>query len=142
MAKILSAGGISYVALDMDPARIAACRAKGMPVFFGDASRVEILNAAGAGRARGAVATIDQPAAADRIVAALHDSFPDLPVFVRARDLPHVRRLESEGATRAVPEALEASLQLGAIAMTSMGVSLDEVTGIIEALRDDDYAGP
>lgn len=55
VAKILSAGGIAYVALDLDPARIAACRAKGMPVYFGDASRVDILNAAGASRARGAV---------------------------------------------------------------------------------------
>jgi len=56
-------------------------------------------------------------------VAALHEFSPDLPVFVRSRDLPHGRRLEAEGATQAVPETLEASLQLGAIAMTSMGAS-------------------
>ncbi len=140
VAKILSAAGIPYVALDLDTARIAACRARGMPVFFGDASRIEILNAAGAGQAKGAVITIDQ-LAADRIVAALHEFFPDLPVFVRARDLHHGRRLEAGGATRAVPETLEASLQLGAIAMTSMGANADEVTGIIQALRNDDYAG-
>jgi CPA2 family monovalent cation:H+ antiporter-2 len=140
VAKILSAGGISYVALDLDATRIAACRAKGMPVFFGDASQIEILNSAGASRARGAVVTIDQPATADRILAAVHEFFPDLPIFVRARDLLHGRRLETEGATQAVPETLEASLQLGAIAMTSMGVRSDEVMGIIEDLRKDDYA--
>ncbi len=139
VAKILSAAGIPYVALDLDTARIAACRARGMPVFFGDASRIEILNAAGADRARGAVITIDQ-LAADRIVAALHEFFPDLPVFVRARDLHHGRHLEAGGATRAVPETLEASLQLGAIVMTSMGANADEVMGIIQALRNDDYA--
>lgn len=139
VAKVLAAGGISYVALDLDAARIAACRAKGMPVFFGDASQVEILNAAGADLARGAVVTIDQPAAADGIVEAVHEFFPDLPVFVRARDLLHGRRLEAEGATQAVPETLEASLQLGAIAMTSMGVSTDDVAGIIQELRDNDY---
>jgi CPA2 family monovalent cation:H+ antiporter-2 len=140
VAKILSAGGISYVALDMDSTRIAACRAKGIPVFFGDASQIEILNSTGARRARGAVVTIDRPATADLIVAALHEFFPDLPVFVRARDLLHGRRLEAEGATQAVPETLEASLQLGAIAMTSMGVRSDEVMGIMQEFRKDDYA--
>jgi CPA2 family monovalent cation:H+ antiporter-2 len=140
VAKIFSAGGISYVALDLDATRIEACRAKGMPVFFGDASLIEILNSAGASRARGAVVTIDQPATADRIVAALREFFPDLPIFVRAQDLVHGRRLETEGATQAVPETLEASLQLGAIAMTSMGASSDEVMGIIQKLRNDDYA--
>lgn len=141
VAKILSAGGISYVALDLDAARVAACRAKGMPVFFGDASQIEILNSAGAGQARGAVVTIDQPSAADRIVSPLHQAFPNLPLFVRAQDLHHGRRLETSGATQAVPEILEASLQLGAVAMTSMGVSSDEVIGIIQELRNEDYAG-
>ena len=140
VAKMLSAGGISYLGLDLDATRIAACRAKGLPVFFGDASQIEILNSTGASRARGAVITIDQPATADQIVAALHEFFPDLPIFVRARDLLHGRRLETEGATQAVPETLEASLQLAAIAMTSMGTSSDEVTGIVEELRKDDYA--
>jgi CPA2 family monovalent cation:H+ antiporter-2 len=140
VAKIFSAGGISYVALDLDTGRIAACRAKGMPVFFGDASQIEILNSAGASRARGAVVTIDQPATADRIVAAVREFFPDLPIFVRAQDLLHGRRLETEGATQAVPETLEASLQLGAIAMTSMGASSNEVMGIMQKLRNDDYA--
>jgi voltage-gated potassium channel Kch len=140
VAKILSAGGISYVALDLDVARIAACRAKGLPVFFGDARQIEILNSAGASQARGAIITIDQPATADSIVAALREFFPDLPIFARAQDLVHGRRLETEGASQAVPETLEASLQLGAIAMTSMGARTDEVMGIIQELRKDDYA--
>ncbi|NQV20281.1 MAG: hypothetical protein HQ511_02570, partial [Rhodospirillales bacterium] len=94
----------------------------------------------GAHRARGTVITIDEPSTADRIVAPLHEFFPDLPIFVRARDLIHGRRLEAEGATQAVPETLEASLQLGAIAMTSMGTSSEEVTEIIQELRQDDHA--
>ena len=139
VAQMLSAGGVSYVALDLDASRIAACRSKGMPVFYGDASQIEILNSAGASRALGMIVTIDQPATADQIVAAVHEYFADLQIFVRARDLRHGRRLEAEGATQAVPEALEASLQLGAIAMTSMGTSSDEVLGIIQELRKDDY---
>ncbi|MHA1553303.1 MAG: NAD-binding protein, partial [Alphaproteobacteria bacterium] len=140
VAKTLSAGGIPYVALDLDAARVAACRAKGIPVFFGDSSQIEILSSAGASRARGAVVTIDQPATADRIVASLHQFSPELPIFVRARDMLHGRRLEMAGATQAVPETTEASLQLGAIAMTSMGVSSDDVMGIMQELRNDNYA--
>ncbi len=140
VAKIVSAGGMSYLALDLDAKRIAACRAKGMPVFFGDASLIEILNSAGAGRAKGAVVTIDQHAVADHVVSALNQNVPDLPIFARAQDLPHGRGLESLGVTQAVPETLEASLQLGAIAMTSMGTSSDEVLGIVQDLREDDYA--
>ncbi|MBT3786742.1 MAG: potassium transporter KefB [Alphaproteobacteria bacterium] len=140
VAKILSAGGITYVALDMDAGRVAACHTKGMPCFFGDASQIEILKSAGASRARGMVVTIDQPASADNIVGALHEFAPDLPIFVRARDLLHGRRMETRGATQAVPETLEASLQLGAIAMTSIGISSDEVISIVQEFREDDYA--
>jgi CPA2 family monovalent cation:H+ antiporter-2 len=139
VAKILATGGISYVALDLDAARIAACRAKGLPVFYGNAGEKEILKAAGAGQARAVIVTIDRSVIVDCIMVTLHEFFPDLQVFVRARDLVHGRRLETEGATQAVPETLEASLQLGAIAMTAMGASSDEVIGIIEDLRKDDY---
>jgi len=140
VAKILSAEGIPYVAIDMDAGRIANCRAKGMPVFFGDTSQIDILNAAGAAHARGAIVTIDQPAAADHIVAALRAYFPNLPVFARAKDLLHSQHLEKAGATCAVPETLEASLQLGAITLTALGARSDGVAGIIDDLRKNDYA--
>lgn len=140
VAKALSMSGIPYVALDMKSSRIQKCRSKGMPVFFGDASQIEVLNAAGALHAKGAIVTIDQTEAADHIVAALHEFCPGLPTFVRASDLAHGRRLEEAGATQAVPETLEASLQLGAIAMTEMGVNADEIQTIVQNLRTDDYS--
>ena len=123
----------------MGAARIAACRAKGMPVFFGDSSQFEIFKVIGVSRMKYAVITVDQLTSADRAVAALHEFYSNLPIFVRARGLLHGRRLESEGATQAVPEALEASLQLGAIALDSMGASPGEVAKIIQELRMDDY---
>lgn len=140
VAKIFAARGIPYVAIDMDAKRIAACRAKGMPVFYGDASQIDILNAAGARHARGAVVTIDQPEAANHIVTALHAYFPELPIFARAKDLNHSQQLEKTGATQAVPETLEASLQLGATILTALGARSDDVLGIVEGLRKDDYA--
>lgn len=140
VATVLSAANVPYVALEMDARRVAACRAKGLPVYFGDASQIEVLNSAGASLARGMVVTIDQHAQADLIVTNLRGFFPGLPIIVRAKDLPHVRHLENRGATQAVPEALEASLQLGANAMTAIGVRADEIMEVIQEMRDDDYA--
>lgn len=139
VAKILSASNIPYVALDLDAKRIAVCRSKGMPVYFGDASQIEILKSAGAMRARGAVVTIDQHLMAGNIVTALREFSQDLSIVVRAKDLAHVEQLEISGATRAVPETLEASLQIGAIAMSSIGVDSSSVMKILEEIRREDY---
>ena len=141
VAKVLTAAGVPYVALDLDPSRVARARARGLPVFYGDASRVDVLAAAGAGRARAAVLTIDQPPAINRAVAALHSHFPELRIFVRGRDPGHGKQLTRWGATAVVPEAVEASLQLGAIVLTATGTAQDEAARIVGQLRQDDYAG-
>ena len=141
VAKVLAAADIPYVALDLDPGRVRRCRAAGLPAFFGDASRVDVLAAAGAGRARAAVLTMDQAAAVDRAVAALHQHFPELRIFVRGHDPRHGRELARRGATAVVPEAVEASLQLGGIVLTAVGASGGEAARIIEQLRAGGYAG-
>jgi CPA2 family monovalent cation:H+ antiporter-2 len=141
VAKVLEAAGIPYVALDLDHARVTRCRARGLPAFYGDASRVDVLSAAGAGRARAAVLTMDHPASIDRAVAALHQHFPELRIFVRGRDPHHGRRLAQSGATAVVPEAVEASLQLGGIVLTAVGASGEDTAQIIAQFRQGDYAG-
>lgn len=140
IAKVISDAGISYVALDLDQARVSKCRAKGMSVYFGDADRIQVLKAAGAGRAQMVVITIDHAKTASRIVSALQVDYPDLPIYVRARDRQHVRSLEKSGATEVVSEAAESSLQLGGMVLKSLGVRVDEITSLIEAYREDDYA--
>lgn len=139
VAKLLSEAGVSNVALDMDADRTAACRASGFDVFYGDAGQTAILSSIGANRAIGAVVTIDQPAVAEQIVSALQEVKADLPVFVRARDLVHAKKLEALGAAEAVPEALEASLQLGAITLASIGIKAAEVSELLQEARESDY---
>jgi monovalent cation:H+ antiporter-2, CPA2 family len=141
VAKVLGAAGVPYVALDLDHARVTRCRARGLPAFYGDASRVDVLSAAGAGRARAAVLTMDHPADIDRAVAALHQHFAELRIFVRGRDPHHGRRLAQFGATAVVPEAVEASLQLGGIVLTSVGASAEDAAQVIAQFRRGDYAG-
>lgn len=140
VSKVIADAGFSYVALDLDPKRVRTCRARGFPVYFGDANQINVLSAAGAGRAKMVVITLDHASAASRIVTALRARYADLPIYVRARDQQHVRGLEAIGASEVVSEAAESSLQLGGIVLKSLGVSVDEVTSLIENYREDDYA--
>ncbi len=140
VAKVVSDAGVPYIALDMDQARLSNCSSKGMSVFYGDADQIKVLQAAGAGRARSAVITLDQEKTASRVVAALRQNYPDLPIYVRARDRAHSNALERAGATAMVFEAAEASLQLGSIVLASLDVSTDDITSIINNYREDDYA--
>ncbi len=139
VAKVLSDAGISYVALDLDQSRVAKCREKGMSVYYGDADQIYVLQAAGAGRASMAVITLDHAETASRVVAALRNNYPQLPIFVRARDRRHTQQLEKVGATAVVSEAAESSLQLGSIVLTSLDISTDEIMSVIQKYREDDY---
>ncbi len=140
VARVLSACGVPYVALDMDDARVARGRRAGLPLYYGDASRVDVLEAAGIERAKAAVITIDRAQEASEAVAALHQRVPALPVFVRSRDMTHAHQLEREGATAVVPETVEASLQMGGILLSAVGVSTDEITRVMNDFRKDNYA--
>ncbi|NOR62624.1 MAG: hypothetical protein GQ535_09060 [Rhodobacteraceae bacterium] len=139
VARVLSEAGLSYVALDMNQSRVAACRAKGMSVFYGDANQIGVLKAAGADQARTAVITLDTPATASHVVSSLRKAYPDLPIYVRARDRRHMETLEKAGASEVVSEAAESSLQLGSIVLASMDISADEVSSVIQSYRDEDY---
>ncbi len=139
VAKVISDAGIPYIALDLDQSRVTKCRAKGMSVYFGDADQIEVLNAAGASRAKMAVITLDQQQTASRVVTALREHHPDLPIYVRARDRQHMAHLELAGASAVVSEAAESSLQLGGIVLNSLDVSADEIASVLQEYREDDY---
>lgn len=139
VAKVISDAGVPYVALDLDQKRVTKCRAKGMSVYYGDADQIAVLNAAGAPRAKMAVITLDGQDTASRAVKALRNHYPDLPIYVRARDRRHMSTLEKAGATEIVSEAAESSLQLGSIVLASLAVSTDEITRVVQEYRDDDY---
>lgn len=140
VARILKAAGIPYIGIDLDPDRVLKCRKNGMNVFFGDASQIEILKNVGANRARAAAITIDLPDQANKILSALHEYTPKLHLFVRARDLQHSRQLKIEGVTAAVPETIEASLQLGGMVLNSTGVPTKKVAAILQEFRKADYS--
>ena len=140
VARMLSSQGIIYVALDMNAERVTRCRKQDLPVYFGDASRMEVLEAAGCERASAAVITLDAPGPSTHTVESLRHHFPTLPTYVRARDMKHGARLETVGAKAVVPETVEASLQLGSIVLASVGAGRDDIDALIDSFRSENYA--
>ena len=84
--------------------------------------------------------TVNSPRAAERMVAAARKERPDAPVFARARDPAHASRLLKLGAVEVTPEAVEASLQLGARVLEGLGVSDDAVARRLDDMRDQELA--
>jgi len=127
VARLLDAERIPWAALDHDSATVARERGTGQPVHYGDASRSEFLERLNAAQAQAVVVTLDDPVAAGRLVAALHRSWPQLPVLARARDAAHAEHLRKLGASEVVAEAEEASLQLGGLALQRTGLPEEAV---------------
>jgi CPA2 family monovalent cation:H+ antiporter-2 len=135
VCDMLSARFIPWVAFDTSPTRVIEARKKGLPVFFGDACRPDVLRTAGAGKARAIVVTVRDPNAAYRAVTAIRQEFPEKPVFARARDERHRKMLSLAGATAIVPEILESSLLLGGAVLHAFNVPPEEISRLIEDAR-------
>jgi len=140
VARLLSAQGIAYVAVDSNVRHVTRCRRHDLTVHYGDAGRLDVLEAAGCGRAAAAVITLDDAAIATRLVAAMRQHFPKLPIHVRARDRHHAELLQARGATEAVPETVEASLQLGSVVLAALGTRRDDVDQLLSTFRAEKYA--
>ena len=137
VAEMLERHKVPYLALDMDPARVAAERRAGKPVYYGDGSQPEFLRACGIERARGLVVTLDVPSAIEAVVAAARALRPDLTIVARARDARHASALYDLGVDDAVPETIEASLQLSEAVLVDIGVPMGLVIASIHERRDE-----
>ena len=127
VAALLGAHRIAFVALDSDVKRVSERREAGDNVFYGDSAQEELLRRVGLETARALVVTIDHRERADAIVAAARRLRPDLLIVARARDARHAARLYAMGASDAVPETVEASLQLSEAVLVDLGVAMGPV---------------
>jgi CPA2 family monovalent cation:H+ antiporter-2 len=128
---------LPWIAIDRDPGFVQQGRRAGHRVYFGDASRVELLERCGLDHARAVVVTMDSPEAAEAVVATARGHRPDLTIVARARDARHAARLYDLGATDAVPETIEASLQLSEAVLVDIGVPMGLVIASIHERRDE-----
>jgi CPA2 family monovalent cation:H+ antiporter-2 len=136
LAKLLSAQHIPFIAFENDAALVSKLHALGIPVYYGNAARPELLRLVKADEAPAIVLTMDNPASALQAVRGIRRDFANVPLFVRSRDERHARSLKRAGATVVVPETLEASLQLSAFVLESMGLDERTVDDIVDYERD------
>lgn len=139
IATLFEASEIPFIAFDVDPKRVAQGKANGHPVLYGDISDPELLAVAHAEQANLVVLTIDHAPIALQTVSHLRNIYPQVPIIARARDLEACGQLLDAGATQAYPEALEASLRLGAKALEMVGAPSDNAEMLLQGIRDEGY---
>jgi CPA2 family monovalent cation:H+ antiporter-2 len=110
---------------------------EGYNVVFGDAAHGNALERLGADSATAVILTMDEPVAAQRMVRKLRAQYAALPIIARARDTTHAAQLYRAGASHAVPETLEASLQLSEAVLVDIGVAMGPVIASIHEKRDE-----
>ena len=137
VADMLDAHGKDYLAIDSDVDSVSASREEGYDVLFGDVARPELIQRLRDRQPTAFILTMDNPVLVNRLARKLRYVFPDLPIVARARDTAHAAELYKAGVTDAVPETLEASLQLSEAALVDLGVPMGPVIASIHEKRDE-----
>ncbi|HEX7037892.1 MAG TPA: cation:proton antiporter [Pseudomonadales bacterium] len=139
VAVLLKDRDIPFLAFDTDLARVMQGRRDGHQVLYGDASDPGLLRSIHVERAALIVVTVDDPPTAMRLVSIVRQTCPHVPVIARARDLKASAELRNAGAMHAFPEAIEASLRLGSLALELLNVPKEDVEGLVQGIRDWNY---
>ncbi len=137
VGDMLGRHGVPFLAMDSNPALVVAQRGGGQPVYYGDSSVAAFLRACGIEQARALVVTLDSPAASQALVEVARQIRPDLTIVARARDARHARELYRLGVTDAVPETVEASLQLSEAVLVDIGIAMGPIIASIHERRDE-----
>jgi len=135
VAEMLAEHGRPYVAVDSNIDSVRAARAEGFPLIYGDAARPEFIDKLHLGHASALILTMDDPVQAVRLVKRVRAWCPDLTIIARARDPEHAAELYRAGASDAVPETLESSLQLSEAVLVDLGVAMGPVIASIHEKR-------
>ncbi len=120
--RLLLTSGVNVVILDHDPDHIETLRKFGTKVFYGDATRVDLLESAGAAGAEVLINAIDDPEANMQLTELAREHFPHLQILARARDINHYIRLRQAGVEQPERETFESSLKIGRRALEGLGV--------------------
>ncbi|MEM6731302.1 MAG: NAD-binding protein, partial [Myxococcota bacterium] len=122
VGRLLRANGCRLSVLDLDPDMVSVLRRVGLEVYYGDASRIDLLRAAGCGTAKMIVIAVDEPEKSLEITKLVLESFPDLPILARARNRAHFYELRHLGVKTVVRETFGSAVDLGIEALRAMGV--------------------
>ncbi|WP_431470384.1 cation:proton antiporter domain-containing protein [Sphingosinithalassobacter sp. LHW66-3] len=137
VADMLARHGQRYVAVDADIDTVSTARREGYPALFGNVTRSEFVDRLNLGRATALVLTMDDPVLTVHLTRRVRNWVPHLPIIARARDSSHAAELYKAGATDAVPETLESSLQLSEALLVDLGIAVGPVIASIHDKRDE-----
>jgi glutathione-regulated potassium-efflux system ancillary protein KefC len=122
VGRMLFASGIRATVLDHDPEQIESLRKFGFRVFYGDATRLDLLEAAGIAKAQLLVNAIDDIDESLALVDLAREHFPNLPIVARARNVTHFAELRTRGVHIVERETFESALAIGRAALEQLGV--------------------
>jgi len=137
VCSMLERHSIRYIAVDHDADVVPQHRRRGREVYYGDATNPEFLKSCGLADARAVIVTVAAAAAIDEVVRQVRAVRTDIVVVSRARDAAHARHLYAIGVTDAVPETIEASLQLSEAALIGLGLATGLVIASVHEKRDE-----
>jgi len=139
LAGLLRGMNVPYLAMDANAVAVEDARARGEPIFFGDATRPPVLDRLGVERAKLVVVAISDPKATRRIVSRVRAMAPRTPILARTRYVQEVDPLASEGANLVVAEEFEGSIELVARALEFFEIPKGAIGRFSEALREEGY---
>lgn len=138
VGRMLRVKRIGFTAIDASPEHIDFMKRFGSKIFYGDASRLDLLRAARADKAKVFVLAIDDIEASLRTAQAVKEHFPHLTIFARARNRVHAYRLLDMGIQRVMRETFASSLEMAQDVLMVMGLTYSESHRALERLRDHD----
>lgn len=136
LGEMLAEHKVPYIAIDSDATNAAAAHKQGLPVYFGDASNAAFLKTCGIAGAKVVAVTMDNPERVDDVVTTVRHEWQDIRIVARARDERHAQRLYEEGVSDAVPETIEASLQIGESILVEAGIAMGLAIASVHERRD------
>jgi monovalent cation:proton antiporter-2 (CPA2) family protein len=138
VGRVLNLQGVKTTVLDFDAEQVELVRKLGVKVFYGDASRLELLQAAGADKAKLLIVAIEDEEKSMLIIETAHKYFPNLQILARAKGRDHAYRLLSHGVEHIFRETLGSSLDLSVAALRMLGFRAYEAHRAAKAFRDYD----
>jgi CPA2 family monovalent cation:H+ antiporter-2 len=137
VSEMLTLHKVRHIIVESDPGVVTKWRAEGWPVYFGDAKNTVFLRHCGIANAKGVIITVNKPSVADQIVTSVRELRSDIIIVARAGDEAHARHLYKLGVTDAVPETIEASLQLSEATLVGLGLPMGPVIASVHEKRDE-----
>ncbi|MEO7598614.1 MAG: monovalent cation:proton antiporter-2 (CPA2) family protein, partial [Opitutus sp.] len=138
VGRLLRANGVGTTVLDLDADQVEIVRRLGMKVFYGDATRLDLLHAAGAARAKTIVIAIDGEDKAVQLVELVQKNFPKLKIFARAVGRVHAYEFQKRGVMTFYRETLGSSLDLGVDVLRDLGMPLQQAERAAQIFKKHD----